>query len=232
MRPARSLHWLLIAAFVMMAATGIAGVTKKRHVHEKTLFQEKAVVKREKFSDSIREKDLILDEIRQNLHETGQIDPVLVGKLVNIEKLPKDLSEDDEAEVRPDMRGALKNLNEDDIVESLRSQSEGGAAFAQQHPRILRFIVRLARDEQALDQIFSITTNRKKLILFSGIFFFIMIMGWLMRGPSYGEASVLQRLFRRFGVFVFTICAEGLLFALFFYKELTPAWTIFRQTFF
>lgn len=128
---------------------------------------------------------------------------------------------------------ALEGFQAMDRTE-LKSQLEAkinGSLFApiiNTFPKVLDFIVNLFQDKEALPKLFSITADRKKLYIFAGINLLLMFIGWVIkRKQKEKEAGMFSGFKRWLGLFVTRLTV----LILFYGRELSPGFQIFKDTF-
>ena len=130
----------------------------------------------------------------------------------------------------------LRTQPEEDVIRHLRNSYKGTAAGAwfEKYPKLELFVVRALMDETALPALFKMATDRKRLVIFAIVNVAIIIVSFLWRRSLKRNPSLKswprfkQQLFR----IVLVKAAQLGFFIHYWNDELSPAWGIFKRTFF
>ena len=108
-----------------------------------------------------------------------------------------------------------------------------GEDASKQYPKLRLFIVSMLRDEKALPYFVGIFDDRKKLIFFVILNIALILLDkYLKNRRPFLKRSFFQSLKIDLMDILFMLFARVGLFFAFFWRQLSPMWSIFTSTFF
>lgn len=173
------------------------------------------------FSDSSIENDLEQD--RKRLNE-------LIADIEKNENDPVGFADANVSKMMGIVTEGFRKMSHQEVVDLLLERFEDSPVienFLKSHPAILNFAVKFLRDKEATERFFSISKNKKRLVLFGISIIATIILGlFLKRIGRYERRGAFKRWFLRIS---FLYLLRILLVIGFFHYELFPLFKIFME---
>lgn len=166
-----------------------------------------------------------------------------VEKLKEMQKMePKELMKKMETDIKSGkvdfskavkaITGTVSGQSDESIAKNLKTGKLG--PLFKSNPRLVKFVIKVMKDDTALLQLSKILENKKGLGMYFGFFIFTLLFGFglkkfINRGGSAGVITELLRTITRF--FIINSMRFGA-FVFLFGKNLAPTWGIFQKVFF
>jgi hypothetical protein len=126
------------------------------------------------------------------------------------------------------------NMTEEGIRTLVLKQAEGTPAhqYLIQYPKLITFIFKFLKSEDAFLGLLKIATQDRKLKLYLGTFIFLVLLSFLLNMMIGKNNPFWKRLIKKLFISIFILSLQAVSIYFFFGSELTPTFNIVKEVFF
>jgi hypothetical protein len=196
---------------------------------ELTPAEKEEIQKKERTQDEAAQKELIeLDKIIKEKGSQALItDPTLAKRMLKVFSKRKTKGKDS------NNLSPFASVPESEIESMILLRSQGTPAhdLLKKYPKIITFIVRFFKSEQAFIGLIKIASQDKKLKLYSGTVVFLILFSFLMNMMGNRKSPFWKRFLRKIFITCLITSLQFVALYLFFGDELQPTIQIAKEVF-
>jgi hypothetical protein len=201
----------------------------EKKLDELTSAEKEDLQKKEAAQDEAAQKELIeLDKIIKEKGSQALItDPTLAKRMLKVFSKRKTKGKDS------NNLSPFASVPESEIESMILLRSQGTPAYdlLKKYPKIVTFIVRFFKSEQAFIGLIKIASQDKKLKLYSGTVVFLILFSFLVNMMGNRKSPFWKRFIRKIIVTFFITSLQFVALYLFFGEELQPTIQIAKEVF-